>query len=537
VNINALSPLRKAAIGLLSLTLSACTIIGPDFQPPEQPVLPSSWDGTNTEQQAEQVANWWRQFNDPVLTDLIRRGGQQNLSIEAAGLRIVQARAALGFTDALSFPQQQVINGSLAKVYQNETTFTAASSLFEMGWEMDIWGKYARGSEAAEAAMYASIASYRDVLVSISAEIARNYVNYRTAQERIKLALQNVAIQTRVLELTSIQFESGNVSELDVQQSAAQLHATESAVPSLKLSAIQAMNAIAVLLGTLPENIAPLLATEQMSAGISLKDKLAARAHIERNAYRQDYNQYSLIPAAACMPVESIDPQLVMQRPDLQVAELQARAQSARIGLTKADLYPSFFLAGNIGLSQVVPSGDSFSGSSALTAAIGPGISWKVFQYDRIENQVRIEDALFQQSLTNYNLQVLNAVREVSNAALGCDYLTQKSDFDLSGVQASIRAFNISAREYNNGLIGYERLLSSVQTMTIREDAYAQTRGGIANQVIALYKALGGGWQAHSDLPIVKPATVEQMRNRSDWDNDLDDDRVSGDSIGDVDAS
>ena len=152
--------------------------------------------------------------------------------VALSGLRIVQARAALGISDALVFPQQQQVNGNFSALYRNEDWFNSASASFDVGWEMDIWGKYARGIESSEASLYASIASYHDVLVSISAEIALNYINYRTAQERMYLSRQNIAIQERVVAMTQVQFEAGNVSELDVQQSRAQLYATQSALPS-----------------------------------------------------------------------------------------------------------------------------------------------------------------------------------------------------------------------------------------------------------------------------------------------------------------
>jgi outer membrane protein TolC len=219
---------------------------------------------------------------------------------------------------------------------------------------------------------------------------------------------------------------------------------------------------------------------------------------------------------------------LVLRRPDLQVAELLTRAQSARIGLTEADLYPQFFLFGSVGVSQTVGSSKSFDFSDALTASIGPGLSWNIFQYDRIKNRVRIEDARFQESLTNYNQSVLEAVREVTNAIEAYRYSVDKSEYDFKAVEASIRAFNISANQYNNGLVTYQRLLSTVEKMTLREDVYAQTRGNIANQVVTLYKALGGGWESFTDLPIVKPETVQKMRSRTDWGDYLEPETIVG---------
>ncbi|MFT4520771.1 MAG: outer membrane protein TolC [Halioglobus sp.] len=515
---------RRALTLSLALAMSACTVVGPDYQAPPQPVLPSSWTAEELATESEEIGAWWQRFNDPILTNLIERGAQQNLSIEAAGLRIVQARAALGIADALIFPQQQQLNGNFTGLYQNKEWFKSAGASFDVGWEIDIWGKYARGIESAEAGLYASIASYHDVLVTISAEIARNYINYRTAQERKYLSQRNIAIQQRVVDMTEVKFKAGDVSELDVQQAKTQLYATQSALPALSIAQSQARNALAVLLGTVPENVQGLLGLEEPRAPASFSDGFndIQRGTITVNSYSQD----SVIPKAPQL-TSGINPQLVLRRPDLQVAELSTRAQSARIGLTAAELYPQFYLFGSVGVNQTVKHDKSFGFSDAVTAAVGPGISWNIFQYGRIKNQIRVEDARFQESLTNYNQSVLQAVAEVSNAIDTYQNTLEKSDYDFEGVKASIRAFSISATQYNNGLVSYQRLLSTVEKMTLREDAYAQTRGNISQQVVALYKALGGGWQPLEGKPL-KPETVEQMKARVDWGDQLEPQAIEG---------
>lgn len=506
--------LRRVVLLALVAVLAGCATVGPDYKAPAPVQLPAQWSEEDAATQSLAVAAWWRLFNDPVLNQLIERGAGQNLSVAAAGLRIVQARAALGISDALIFPQQQQLNGTFSGLYRNEDWFKSAGASLDVGWEMDVWGKYARGIESSEASLYASIASYNDVLVSISAEIARNYINYRTAQERMFLSRQNVAIQQRVVEMTQVQFDSGNVSELDVQQAKAQLYATQSALPTLEVARLQAQNAIAVLLGTIPEEIESLLLAggEREVPDLSTRMRETQGSGVAREAY----TKYSVIPQAPRLEGR-VNAQTVMRRPDLQVAELQARAQSARIGLAEADLYPQFVLFGSVGVSQTVRSSNSFDLSDSVTATIGPGLSWNIFNYDRIKNRVRIEDALFQESLTNYNQTVLDAVREVTNALDGYFNNLDKSKYDFGAVEASIRAFNISFNQYSNGLVSYQRLLSTVETMTLREDAYAQTRGNIANQVVGLYKALGGGWAPFQSMPVVKPETAREMESRTDW--------------------
>ncbi|MCB1690257.1 MAG: TolC family protein [Halioglobus sp.] len=512
-------------LAVLIVLVAGCTTVGPNFTPPAEPQLPTQWSAEEVASETREIGAWWELFNDPVLSRLIEQGAQQNLAIAAAGLRIVQARAALGISDALVFPQQQQVNGNFSGLYRNEDWFKSAGASLDVGWEMDIWGKYARGIESSEASLYASIASYHDVLVSISAEIARNYINYRTAEERMYLSRQNIAIQQRVVEMTQVQFDAGNVSELDVQQAKAQLYGTQSALPALNLARLQARNAIAVLLGTIPEEIEPLLHMASDRKIPDLDKRIGETTGSGDTA--ANYEKYSVIPRAP-EPRNPVAAQVVMRRPDLQVAELQARAQSARIGLAEADLYPQFFLFGSVGVSQTVRSSNSFDLSDSVTATVGPGLSWNIFQYGRIKNRVRVEDALFQESLANYNQSVLDAVREVSDSLEGYYNNVEKSKFDFGAVEASIRAFNISFNQYNNGLVSYERLLSTVETMTLREDAYAQTRGNIANQVVSLYKALGGGWEPFEGQPVVSPETVKQMESRTDWGDYLEPQVLSG---------
>ncbi|CAH1575600.1 putative outer membrane protein [Vibrio jasicida] len=518
--------LTKPSLAILSvLGLSACTTLGPDYVHPEQTALPSDWSvekaaATQDAEQSEQkLQQWWQQFNDPTLNLLVEMASQQNLDLEAAGLRIVQARSLLGISTGLQYPQVQAVSGNLARAYVNDQGVNNAALSFDAGWEMDIWGKYARGIESAEAGYYASIASYHDIMVTITAEVARNYINYRTFQERILLSRRNIEIQERVVNITQVQFDSGNVTELDVQQAKNQLFNTKAAQPSLEIAMKQSRTALALLLGVLPEEVEGLL----KSAGFAqrMADYEAQFKSSGRKPALSGNDERSIVPRPPLLD-NQVDANLVMRRPDLQVSEMQARAQSAQIGVAETALYPSFSLFGSIGIDSTVPDGSSFSFSDSLTMVIGPTFSWNIFQYGRVKNNIRFEDAKFQETLTNYNKKVLQAVNEVTNALEAYDlYLEQKS-LRLQSVNSSIRAFNISMTQYENGQISFERLLNSVEKMTRAEDSYATIKGNVANQVVALYKALGGGWEAQTGKPFLSEGVAKQMQERSDWDDLLD---------------
>ena len=502
-------------VTLFALLFSACSQVGPNYVAPTTPKTPIKWD-RNLSKSDNNITAWWQNFHDEVLTTLVEKAYDENLDIQSAGLRILQSRAALGISQGLLFPQQQNLSGSLATNQNGGNGFGSAGVNFNIGWEMDVWGKYARGVESSEAGMYATLASYDDILVSIISEVARNYISYRTSQERKAYALRNISIQEQVTKMTEIQFNAGNVSELDMQQARTQLYSIKSRLPSYEIAMIKSRNALAILLGSIPEKIEPLLqkgSREQLNyisndalndTNISLDDKI------------------SFIPKAFLKEDIVIDANLVLRRPDLRVAEFQAKAQSAKIGVSEAELYPHFSLFGNIGLNTNNASGSWVSLGDMIGISMGPSFSWNIFQYDRIKNQVRIQDALFQESLTSYNKKVLVAVAEVSNALNGYKYSTIQASYNKEAVKASQRAFSISMTQYNNGLVSYQRLLSTVENLTRNEDTYAQVKGNIANNVVALYKALGGGYELGRNKPYLSSESIEMMKNRSDWGEYLD---------------
>jgi len=239
-----------------------------------------------------------------------------------------------------------------------------------------------------------------------------------------------------------------------------------------------------------------------------------------------DYNSSTYIPQLLLDENITIDADLVRRRPDLQVAELQTLAQNAKIGATKAELYPHFTLFGNIGYNNQHSGGIHLSTGDAIGISVGPAFSWNIFQYGRIKNQVRLQDALLQEKLSNYNKKVLLAIQEVSNALNGYRYTKEQLELNAKAIEATVRAFDISIIQYNDGLVGYQRLLTSVQNLTRNEDQYAVIQGNIATQVIALYKALGGGWQMGRERSYLREADLKEMQERTDWGDYFDGNRT-----------
>ena len=373
----------------LLLLLGGCTMLGPDFQTPQAQV-PETWSEQDNElfkksSKDESIA-WWAQFNDPVLDKLVQTAYAQNLSLRSAGLRIMEARAQLGFVKGQFFPQVQEMNGDLITIGttgpSDNRYYNAASAGFDAGWEMDFWGKFRRGIESADANLLASMADYDDVLVTLTAEVARTYVNICTLEERIRLAEKNSKLQQDGLQLVMHQFDAGTVTELDVLQAKTLLASTQATIPNIQAILFTYKHALAVLLAIFPDDIDDLL------------DKTDKIPTIESDI-------------AVDIPAE-----LLRRRPDIRRAEMQAAAQSAQIGIARAELFPSFTLFGSLGWSAT-DIGDNSLGdifdSNAFSYSFGPAFKWNLFNYGRLKNQVRIQDARLEQLITAYQDTVQGA--------------------------------------------------------------------------------------------------------------------------------
>jgi len=481
------------------LWLGGCTMLGPDFQTPEAQV-PETWSEQDNElfqkPSIDESVAWWKQFNDPVLDTLVQTAYKQNLSLQTAGLRIMEARTQLALVKGTLYPQSQAANGDLFTIGTTDPSdsryYNAAAVGFDAAWEMDFWGKFRRGIESADANYLATIADYDDVLVTLTAEVARTYVNICTQEERIRLAKKNSKIQQGGLQLVQYQFDAGTVTELDVLQAKTLLTSTQSTIPSIQATLFIYKHALAVLLGMLPGDIQKILDTTDT------------------------------IPTIESDIAVGIPAELLRRRPDIRRAEMQAAAQSAQIGIARTDLFPSFTLFGSLGWSATDIGdnglGDIFD-SNSFSYSFGPAFKWNLFNYGRLKNQVRIQDARFQQLLTAYQNTVLNAAREVEDGMTGYVYARQEAKYLLQAITTSQRSMELAILQYEEGFVDYQRVLDSTRSMTQKQDQYAQLQGKIVTNVIALYKAFGGGWQIQERKAYLPQETKEQMEKRTDWGN------------------
>lgn len=488
-------PGSRAAALAAAVLLGACTTVGPDFEQPRVPWL-DRWTGGSLESLAAdprrpsggQVQHWWRSFDDPVLEQLIGEAQRVNPTVRTAGLRIMEARAQLGVAGSLRYPQVQQATSELLGVGEERSRGSDSSALaFTAGlrasWELDFWGKFRRSIESADAAYLASIAQYDDVQVLMAAQVAAFYVSIRTVEVRLRIARENAQIQRRSLQITELHFRRGNESELDVQQAKAQYLGTLSTIPQLELALRQAQNALSTLLarppGPLPE----------MAVG---KER---------------------IPQAELDVIVDMPADLLRRRPDVRAAQMLLAAQSALIGVSAADLYPSISLLGSVGLSAT-----SLDGAPrVLNWAIGPGLVWNVFDHGRLTNTVLLQDARFQQLYEQYQDAVLRAAREVDDAAVGFAKTREQIAVLVDAVGAAQRSMEIANLQYREGLTDFQRVLDSQRTFFSQQEVLVASRGNLSQNLIAIYKAMGGGWEAGRSRPVLDDATRETMGARSDW--------------------
>ncbi len=479
----------------LALALGGCAV-GPDFVPPGA-LLQEEWIESGDKRVAsrsEVKSHWWRAFRDPTLDRLIECAYEQNLPVQVAGLRILEARAQLGVAIGNLFPQTQEGTGSADRVLlsanvANQGPLRQAYPLFSLGfdttWELDFWGRLRRNVEANDANLLASVADYDDALVSLTGEVARTYALMRAYEEFIQIARDNAKVQKEGLDIAESRFRNGATSELDVAQARTIYESTLADIPQFQASLQQTKNALSTLLGRPPGAVESML------------------------------NGPKRIPVASARVAVGIPAELLRRRPDIRSAEFKAAAESARIGVAEADLYPRFFLMGTVGVQSSNAATLFAPHSLALTA--GPGFQWSILNYGQITNNVRAQDARFEEAIVNYQDTVLKAAREVEDALIGFLKAQEATDSNRKSVTAAEEAVRLSFIRYREGAEDFQRVVDSERALLQQKNRLAQTRSDIATNLIALYKALGGGWEIREGRPVVSEALQAEMASRTNW--------------------
>ncbi len=490
----------RALLLMPVMLISACTTLGPDYQEPTTPWL-ESWrtslyglSRSEKDRNQDDLRFWWQTFNDEHLNQLIERVRQENPGLRIAGLRILESRAQLGIADSARLPQLQQLNSGVSYINTRDQGGTLPDSSqsfvsyqlgFNLAWELDFWGRFRRAVEAADAAYFAAISNQRDAQVLLVAQTADLYFSFRTTQLRIDIARKNAQIQKRSLEITEQLFRKGQGSELDLQQAKTQYLATLATIPDLQLALIKTRNTLAALLGRPPGELPEL-----------------------QNLPRE-------LPRVDNLVIEGVPAQRLLKRPDVRTAAWQVATQSAQIGIAEADFYPSINLLGSLGWSANTLSG---SPNTRLLSA-GPSLTWHLFDHGRIANNVRLQDARLQQLIEQYQQTVLQAAREIDDAAYSLLKRGEQQSILHDSVVAAERSLEIASKRYREGYSGFQRVLDAQRAVATQADRELTNQGSRISAVIALYKALGGGWQVTPVAELIPASVRDTMQQRTDWGN------------------
>jgi NodT family efflux transporter outer membrane factor (OMF) lipoprotein len=489
---------REIAALLGAVCLSGCMRVGPDFQPQHE-AWSEHWHSASIEQVSQPGAQpdarqWWRIFGDQNLERLIAEADANNGDLKIAGLRVIEARAQLGIALAGRYPQVQQANADvLYGARKRSDGFNTRSGGYwqygaglSIGWELDFWGRFSRAIESADAAFFAAQANREAALVLLHAQVADTYFAMRTAEARLRIARENAQLQKRSYDIAQKLFKSGETDELDLQQAKTQYLGTLSSIPDLESQIVLAHHALSVLLGRPPGPL-PELDVQSGKEGV--------------------------VPLVNRVVLQDVPADLLLRRPDVRAAEYQMAAQSALIGVAKADLYPSVTLLGSL-----VWSASSLTGSpNTLALVAGPSVTWNVFDHGKITNNVRVQDARLQQLTVGYQNTVREAAREADDAATALIAALQRDTILNDAQGAARRSLTLANTIYREGYSDFQRVLDAQRALFAQQDAYVVNRSNAVGDLIALYKALGGGWD--TDQPLIDAATREQMQQRTDWGN------------------
>ncbi len=504
----------RAAALALGLALAGCTAgctVGPDFERPSA-WSPASWFGGRPRLPAAAVLEasmpsaepldpeWWNAFHDPVLTGLLRRAGSGNLDVRAATARLAQSRAQRGVTAAGQYPQ---LNGN-ASATRQKVSKEGATSLFSGGssgsspgaasnglagtrggaipaqggipafdlfqggfdasWELDLWGRVRRAVESADASLEASREARRATLVSTLSEVARNYIQLRGTQDDLRISRANLASAQESATLTEARSRGGLGTDLDVANARAQVESTAASLPQLEQQAAQSINAIGLLLGMPPA---------------ALEAELSSAAPVP--------------PVPPTVPL-GLPSELLRRRPDIRQAEAQLHAATADIGMAQADFYPRITLSGSVSLqaTQLKNLGNIAAGAYSF----GPSLTIPIFEGGRLRRTVELREAQQQEAAISYQRTVLQAYTEVDNALLAYAAEQRRRERLAAQVVQGRRALGLAQSRYRQGVSDFLEVLTAQRTVLAAERQQAESTATVSQNLVALYKALGGGWEA-----------------------------------------
>ncbi|MFO7840385.1 MAG: efflux transporter outer membrane subunit [Desulfosalsimonadaceae bacterium] len=459
---------------VIPVFISGCAMVGPDYTK-LRPEAGKNWEASmdkgleTSRPEKEKLSRWWRVLNDPVLSKLEKKAVEGNLDLKTAFSRLRQARLSRGISRSVLYPALDA-DGRAQRQQSSESMPTGSGeehdyyiSRFDSSWELDVFGGIRRSVQAARAELEASRANADDVLTSLTAEVALNYIEVRTYQHRLDITRENIKIQKKTYEMNKSRYQAGLIDELAVHQALRNLERTRSTVSRLESGLRAAKNRMAVLLGLEP--------------GLVDAELIPSRP----------------IPQVPAKVAVGIPAEAMRRRPDIRMAERQVAAQTARIGAATAELYPSFHLFGTIGLESL-DSGDFLDAQSEFWS-IGPGVSWNIFRGRALRLNIELQTEKQKEAVINYKSAVLQAREEIEDALTRYAKEQIREESLQKAVSAAKRTEFLARDRFKAGLADFYNVMDAQRSLLDLEDELIQSRGQVASNLAGLYKALGGGWQ------------------------------------------
>lgn len=474
-------------------------MVGPDYKEPVKPIA-THWKKNNSQVSEKTPHNpeWWQLFHDTTLTQLISEGYRGNLSLQSMGVKVLQARAQLAQSVGELYPQQQALIGSYnynrigGSSLQSllPQTFDTASLGFTANWELDFWGKYRRAIQSNNASFLASMAAYDNALVTLTSDIASSYIKIRTLESQIKVTKENIEVQAIALRLAKIRFQSGQTSQVDVEQASTELAQTQALLPGYSNNLQRQKDALCLLLGKVPNQLDDLLATHKN------------------------------IPKAPVSVAVGIPKETLVRRPDIYQARMEAMAQSEMIGATKANLFPSLSLVGTFAFASNSIANNSvkdlFQWSQRMIT-VGPGLNFPILNYGQITNAVRVQDAAFQQALLSYINLVLKAQQEVQDNITAFIEAKSAEKYLNRANNSAIQTLKLALIRYKEGETDFTPVLDAERQQLRVQTSLINAQGDVPQAVVALYRALGGGWEIRKNNDIIPENLKQDMKARTNW--------------------
>ena len=484
------------------LAFAGC-MVGPNYHRPKATVSANWLESGDPRVSGESATyrEWWRAFDDPVLDRLIERAYRENLTLQGAGVRVLQARAQLGIAIGEIYPQTQQAFGSVqynrtseraatGAAFQGSFNYWQAQIGAQASWEPDFWGKFRRGIESADATLLSTLAAYDSTLVTLTADVANSYITIRTAEERIRIARENVKTQEESLKIAEARFKYGTVTQLDVEQARTVLLNTLASIPTLETQRRQARDALSVLLGMPPSEMVDLLTGP------------------------------SGIPVSPRQVIVGIPADLLRRRPDIRNAELQAAAQSAQIGVAKAELFPSLTLVGNVSL--LATNLGTFKLSDMWRWAAARSRSVRLFSgTSSTMVRSRTMSARRTRTFSSCSSRIrMRCSRPSRTWRTTWWRSSRRRNALISWPRASPparTALRVAMLQYREGVVDFTTVLTAQQTLLSQQDSLASTLGTIATSLVGVYRALGGGWEVREGQDLIPPEIKAEMRQRTNW--------------------